>query len=447
MKPVPRFFLRRLLSVAIGPALLAAAGVAGEARWLFRGAVADTGAVTLRSDWQTYAPRDEIAPRRTMEAGAGRAGGAALGIDAVGSPAAFGGWERRVAGLAGGRTYRFTAWYRTERVQHPRRSVIARLEWQDATGRAVRPPDYPIDRETTAGWTRMDYVTQVPDTVRGLTVRLALGFTPGSVWWDDVSLVEEPSPPARVVRALTVHHRPVKTGSSAESVEQFCRLVEAAAASPVDLVCLPEGISVVGTGRKYAEVSEAVPGGPTLARLGVLARKLRSYVVAGIYERSGPVVYNTAVLLGRRGELVGTYRKTHLSREEWEAGLTPGDEYPVFETDFGRVGLLICWDVQFPEPARAMAARGAEILLLPIWGGNELLARARAIENSVFLISASYDMRTFIVDPLGTVLAEAGRAQPIAVAELTLDHQYRQRWLGDMKTRTWKERRPDLPID
>lgn len=438
---------RSLCRLGVLTVALASASFAGEVRWLFRGAASDAGAVAPGRDWQPYAPRDEIAPRRTKEARAGRAGGAALLIDAAGNPAAFGGWQQRVDGLAGGRTYRFTAWYRTAQVKFPRRSVIARLEWQDANGRAVRPPDYPIDRETTAGWTRMDYVTQVPDNVRALTVRLALGFTPGSVWWDDVALVEEPAPPARVVRALTVHHRPAKTGSPAESVEQFCQLVEAAATSRLDLVCLPEGISVVGTGRKYADVSEAVPGGPTTVRLGVLARKLQSHIVAGIYERAGPVVYNTAVLIGRRGELVGAYRKTHLPREEWEAGITPGDEYPVFDTDFGRVGLLVCWDVQFPEPARAMAARGAEILLLPIWGGSELLARARAIENSVFLISSSYDMRTFIVDPLGAVLAEADRGQPVAVAELTLDQQYRQKWLGDMKTRTWKERRPDLPLD
>jgi predicted amidohydrolase len=174
---------------------------------------------------------------------------------------------------------------------------------------------------------------------------------------------------------------------------------------------------------------------------------LRSYIVAGIYERDGTLLYNTAVLVGRDGKLAGKYRKTHLPREEWEAGITPGDTYPVFETDFGKVGLMVCWDVQFPEPARAMARQGAEVLLLPIWGGSEVLAKARAIENHVFLLSSSYDMKTFIVDPTGKILAEADKENPLAFAELHLDKKHFQPWLGDMKIRTWKERRPDIPID
>jgi predicted amidohydrolase len=192
-------------------------------------------------------------------------------------------------------------------------------------------------------------------------------------------------------------------------------------------------------------VSEPVPG-LTTARLGALARKLRSYVVAGLYERVGEVVYNTAVLVDRSGEVAGKYRKTHLPYEEVEAGLTPGDSYPVFDADFGRVGMLICWDVQFPEPARALALRGADLILLPIWGGNETLARARAIENHVFLVTSSYDMKTFIVDPTGAVLAEATPERPVAVAEIRLDRKILQPWLGDMKTRTWKERRSDIPV-
>ena len=108
-----------------------------------------------------------------------------------------------------------------------------------------------------------------------------------------------------------------------------------------------------------------------------LARELRSYVVGGLYERVGPVVYNTAVLIDRDGKLAGRYRKTHLPREEWEAGITPGDSYPVFTTDFGKIGLMISWDVQFPEPWRELGLQGAELVLMPIWGGSETLLRAR----------------------------------------------------------------------
>ena len=94
-----------------------------------------------------------------------------------------------------------------------------------------------------------------------------------------------------------------------------------------------------------------------------------------------------------------------------------------------------------------MALKGAEIVLLPIWGGSEVLARARAIENHIFLITSSYDMNTFIVDPAGKVAAEATKDHPIAGAALHLDRKIYQPWLGDMKNRTWKERRADIPIE
>ncbi|WCJ58480.1 carbon-nitrogen hydrolase family protein [Fontisphaera persica] len=394
--------------------------------------------------WRPFSPRDETRPLCTVARRGGRSG-SALQIASGGNLAAFGGWRTEIQGLTGGAVYQFSAWCRTTGVPLERRSVIARLEWQDARGRQARPPDYAIDTAREGRWMRMEYTTRIPTNATAVKLELALAFAPnGVVWWDDVELRQLPAMPQRPVRLLTVYLRPRNTGGPAQSVEEFCRLVEAAK-PPLDLVCLPEGITVIGTGKTYAEVSETVPG-PTTERLGRLAQKLRCYVVAGLYERVGHVVYNTAVLVNREGRLVGKYRKTHLPREEWEAGITPGNEYPVFTTDFGRVGLIICYDLQFPEPSRAMAARGAEILVLPIWGGSDVLARARAIENSVYLISATYDMRSFIVDPTGAILAEATPEQPVARADIDLEAQFFLPWNGNMKTRTWKEWRPDLPI-
>jgi predicted amidohydrolase len=397
--------------------------------------------------WTNWSPRAEIAPTFAHDRKVGREAAGSLGIAAGGNPAAFGGWRRQVDTLEGGKTYRFVAWFRCKSVPNPRRSVIARLEWLDQEGKTTRPPDYAIDVGREGEWTRVEYTTPVPANTRKVDIWLCLGFTAkGVVWWDDVQVRQLPEPPRRPVRVVAVHHRPAGTGSAAKSVEQFCQLAESAESQHPDLVCLPEGITVVGTGQGYAEVSEPVPG-PTVQRLGQLSARLRAYVVAGVYERADKRVYNTAVLLDRQGRLVGKYRKTHLPREEWENGITPGEAYPVFDTDFGRIGLLICWDLQFPEAARALGVKGAELICLPIWGGSEVLARARAIENHLYLVTATYDMRTFIVDPAGKVLAEGAKEHPLAVAEIDLAQKILQPWLGDMKTRTWKERRPDLPID
>jgi predicted amidohydrolase len=396
--------------------------------------------------WTTWSARPEIAPAFSVDSAAGRAGRGALRIEGS-HAAAFGAWRRRVENIGEGRAYRFTAYYRARGVAQERRCVSARLDWLDEGGKRVRPPDYALDAGNDGAWTKMEHVASAPPNARSVVIELSFGWcAKGAVWWDDIALREEPSPPQRVVRAVTIYHRPRGTKSAAESVDQFCRLIETTAPQKPDVICLPEGVTVIGNGKSYAEVSEPIPG-PTTRKLGALAHKLRCYLVAGIYERAGNIVYNTAVLLGRDGEVVGAYRKTHLPREEVEAGITPGDSYPVFATDFGKVGLMICWDLQFPEPSRALALQGAEVILLPIWGGSEVLARARAIENHVFLVTSSYDMKTFIVDPTGGVIAEATKDQPVASAELHLDRKIVQPWLGDMKTRTWKERRPDIPVE
>ncbi len=395
--------------------------------------------------WEQWSPRAEIAPRFRVDAAAGRKGRGAIAIEiADGDSAAWGAWRRRVDGIVGGRVYRFVAFYKATGVAHPIRSVSAQLDWLDAKGRRVRPPDYAMPMGQEDGWTKLAHIAPAPPEAHSVVISLALGWAAGgAVRWDGIELKAEPAAPNRVVRAATIYARPQNTASAAASVEQFCRLIEQAAPQRPDIICLPEGITLIGTGLTCAEVSEPLHG-PTAKRLGKLARQLNCYIVAGIYEREGQVIYNTAILLGRDGELAGSYRKTHLPREEVEAGLTPGDSYPVFKTDFGTIGIMICWDLQFPEACRALALAGAEMVLLPIWGGSEPLAYARAIENHLFLVSSSYDMKSFVLDPTGAVRAEATPKHPVAVAELHLDRKIIQPWLGDMKTRTWKERRPDI---
>jgi predicted amidohydrolase len=214
-----------------------------------------------------------------------------------------------------------------------------------------------------------------------------------------------------------------------------------------DIILLPEGISVVGNGKSYAEIAEPLPG-PTTERLAEVARHKNAWIVAGLYEREGPAIYNTAVLIDRQGRLAGKYRKVYLPREEIEGGLTPGNDYPVFATDFGRVGMMICWDTQYADPARALALHGAELILMPIWGGNETLAKARAIENRVFLATSGYDFPTYVLDPDGETLAVAPDASgSVAHATIDLNHRYVEEWLGDMRGRFFHELRLDVPVE
>ena len=395
--------------------------------------------------WDAWSPRAEIAPRAFVAKAPSRGEPGALALSGAGNAAACGEWRHRIDGVQAGRWYRLTAHYRTEAVAHEGWQVLVRLDWAGADGDRVGWPDYAYRTRPAGEWREVVLEAPAPEGASAVDVQLRLqNAAQGVVYWDDLRLEEMDTPGPRRIRVAGVNLRPRETGSAEASVRAFARLAAREVPEGTDVVVLPEGISVVGTGKTYADVAEPLPG-PTTTALGELARRKRAYVVAGLYEREGHVVYNTAVLLDRSGALVGRYRKVYLPREEIEAGLTPGSAYPTFATDFGRVGLMICWDTQYADPARALALAGAELLLVPIWGGNETLVRARAIENRVFVATSGYDFPTLVVDPDGEVLARAEDDEgSVALATLDLNRRYLDPWLGDMKGRFPKELRTDV---
>src|SRR5207302_7519479 len=116
-------------------------------------------------------------------------------------------------------------------------------------------------------------------------------------------------------------------------------------------------------------------------------------------------LFNSAVLIDRNGNIIGKHHKVQLPLAEASGGLAPGSAVEVFDADFGRVALLICQETSFPEPAREAALQGAEMLLVPIWGGKTALAHARAVENGVYLAASGYDYASEVVNPLGAVLS------------------------------------------
>jgi predicted amidohydrolase len=393
--------------------------------------------------WHPWAPRDEIAPHTFVDSVHYRSEPSALAISGNSNPAEYGGWEY-TAPIAPGKWYRFIVWYRQQGASNERNQIVARLDWRKGDGKRAGQPDYPFSVTRTGTWNLLMLDVPSPATAAAVTIQLYLCNAPSAtVWWDDIRLDEIAPPPPRPVSIVSVNLRPSGTHSAAESVEQFAQLIDAKVQDKTDVILLPEGISVIGTGKRDPDVAETIPG-PTTARLGEVARRKKSYIVAGIFEREGPAIYNTAVLIDRDGNVAGKYRKVYLPREELEVGLTPGSDFPVFQTDFGKVGLMICWDLQYADPARALTLEGAELILLPIWGGDEAIGKARAMENHVFLAASGYDYPTYIMDPNGEKLAEAKKSGEVARATIDLNRRYVDSWLGDMRERFMKEVRLDL---
>ena len=205
---------------------------------------------------------------------------------------------------------------------------------------------------------------------------------------------------------------------------------------------LGELLTVIGAPGTLDAKAETIPG-PSTDRFATVARGYSVNIAFGMLERAGSILYNTAVLLDRSGAIVGKYRKVQLPLPEASAGIAAGDAVPVFETDIGRVALLICQDLSFSEPARDAALQGAELILAPFWGGKRANIVARAVEHGVHVAVGGYDHPSEIVNPLGAVLDSAaiGGAPDVAVADIDLSQRFRENWLGDWRDIAGKERR------
>jgi predicted amidohydrolase len=197
-----------------------------------------------------------------------------------------------------------------------------------------------------------------------------------------------------------------------------------------DLIVLPELFASgyqFASRKEAADLSEEVPSGPTTRGLSELARGRGLWIVAGLPERSGTRLYNSAVLVGPRGH-VATYRKVHLFDEE-KRWFSPGDTgFRVIDIGPARLGIMVCFDWIFPEAARSLALAGADIiahpsnLVLPY--GPEAMV-TRCLENRVFAVTANrigserrggknrltYIGRSGVVDPKGKVLVRAPAAR------------------------------------
>jgi len=415
--------------------------------------------------WSTKSPRDEIRPEFVYlpEGGPNRAG--SFVIEADRREGLFGWWEGTFD-VEGGKYYKFFARSKASKIELPRRAAVVRVLWRGAKGQHVlrekptvasyrpgdRPraePDFPANRGVDErGWTEVSGVFHAPPDAARAIVELSYRWAPGGrVEWTDVSFAATEPPGARTARLATVHFRPREGKQPLEKCELFAPLIEEAARQKADLVVLPETLTFYGSGRKYADCAEPIPG-PSTEYFGRLAKKHDLYIVAGLLERVEHVVYNVAALIGPSGEVVGKYRKITLPRGEIEGGVTPGNDYPVFDTRFGKVGMMICYDGFFPEVARELSNRGAEVIAWPVWGCNPLLGAARACENHVYVVSSTYTdvssewMISAVFGHDGKPLAQGKEWGSVAVAEVDLNQPLFWHSLGDFKAQIESHRPP-----
>lgn len=223
-------------------------------------------------------------------------------------------------------------------------------------------------------------------------------------------------------------------------------MINNAVSENVDFIVLPEMFNCPYSNEKFIEYAEEEKESSTLLKISQLACKNNVYILAGsIPEKDGSKLFNTSYLFDKNGEIIAKHRKMHLFDIDVKGKitfmesdvLTAGNEFTVTDTEFGKVGIGICYDIRFPELARIMAQQGALILFYPgafnmttgpaHW---ELLFKSRALDNQVYCVGvapalnkdSSYHSfgHSIITNPWGDVITEASEKESLIISEIDL---------------------------
>jgi beta-ureidopropionase len=194
-----------------------------------------------------------------------------------------------------------------------------------------------------------------------------------------------------------------------------------------DLVCLPESFSAASVSKEtVADLAETIPG-PTIDAFAKRAREHHCYILCPVFTYREDRFWNSVVVIDRSGSILGIYDKLHpvtstSDYTQFEHGITPGSQVPVFDLDFGRIGIQICFDILFPDSWAELARKGASMV---VWssaynGGYPLQVYAGL--HHYYIVSSVCTEKSRIIDPCGTILAETDYQSNIIVRDINLDY-------------------------
>lgn len=357
-----------------------------------------------------------------------------------------------------GRGCRVSAWADVPAEAKNNASMV--LSWCRAD-RSLPPDqrDYVEFRDDTPVLRRFDETFTVPDGCVRLEILCMFKWRAGRAVFRDIRVDECAPLPKRMVRLAAANIKPAPAATLEKNLKIFedaldhlCRSV-----NDLDLIVFPECHTFRGVNASMHERAEALPGGVTFSLCSRYAAQYRTWIVANIHEKEpNGQIHNTAFIVNREGKLHGCYRKVHLTTGEMASGVIPGTGFPVFELDFGRIGIAVCWDNWFCESARQLRLNGAELLVFPLAGDAKeshwsKTWSTRCIDNSLPMVVSICDPKvpSAILDRDGTWLAATMERGGFAFAEIDLNERKRSFWLsvgpsyGDPYQLYIKERRPE----
>ena len=250
----------------------------------------------------------------------------------------------------------------------------------------------------------------------------------------------------RIVRVSLLQLPAVVEGKSfaekqKKNLRSILKMLKIAGERKSDLVLLGEYSNLhhrAGSENRKDYVADPVPG-PWVRAVARMAGKYSMNVVVPIFGTWAGVLSSYAVIYDRKGNLLGCYRKAHPTADEQRVGIVAGDDLPVFRLDFGKIGIMTCMDIEYPEVAQVLMLKGADILLFPhvqgTWGELdwEVRYRSRAIDTGLYVVSACYGFRegewmpgkmigrTSVIGRDGLILADMGRSIGVLTYDLDLE--------------------------
>ena len=274
-------------------------------------------------------------------------------------------------------------------------------------------------------------------TRRGFLHTTSLGTAAGTAFYsmtqNHIARADTKRPEKRLPREVwiaTMSQYGLEAQSYGEMIElMFDRMAGFESYRP-DIVCLPETFPFTSQSKRPLpkEVAE-VPPGPISGRFADYAKKHNCYVICPIYTKENGNIYNAAVVFDRNGSVTGEYRKMHPTIGEIKSGITPGPSNPpVFRTDFGTIGIQICFDIEWPDGWQKLGEKGTEIVFWPSAFAGGKMVNARAFNNKYCVVSSTNKDTAKICDITGEEVAWTGRWNRWICANVNLEKAFLHTW-------------------
>ena len=347
--------------------------------------------------WTIETPNPALAPAfRLVE---GENGGKLLMAEGNGRKECFG-YVKTPISFEKGKTYKMTVRFKIEGIEDVNRH-LQHAFFGDFNNGVVK---YHRDGEWIVG------EHSFPANGNKCEVHLYFRFSPhGKVWWDEIRIEEREPIPPRLVKIAVSH--------GARDFAGWEKFLDVAGEKKCDVALLVE----------YFVPDTHEMNAPALKMMSDKAKQWKMYVSGTLLLKRGDVVYNSAPLYDREGKLLGIFDKINLYDPELDDGVSPGENVPVFKTDFGTVGIMTCYDSWHPAVAKLLALKGAEVILFANVGYYMQAIHARSSDNGVVIAASSRDTPCGVWDAGGNLAGgkfdDPSRHAPSQIIDFEEDEQ------------------------